>query len=124
MVRDAAASTVHPLRAAPTVRTLLTGGVVAGPLFLIVALIQAAPRPGFDWVRHPLSLLSLGNFGWVQIANFVLTGVLFIGSAAGMVVLALSAVPPRGHFLALWAAAVVGFVWPSAVAARLRARFA
>jgi Protein of unknown function (DUF998) len=70
----------------PATRTsrLLACGIVAGPLFLTVGLAQAVTRDGYDLGRHPLSLLSLGDLGWVQIANFVLTGLLFIACAAGM----------------------------------------
>jgi hypothetical protein len=63
---------------------LLACGIVAAPLFLAVWLIQALTRDGFDPTYHPLSLLSLGELGWVQIANFVLTGLLYLGCAAGM----------------------------------------
>ena len=218
MLREAAVSDIQPSQEASNTRPLLTAGVVAGPLFLIVVLIHAAARPGFDWIRHPLSLLSLGDYGWVQIANFVVSGILFIATASGMrrvlhsgrgarwapllvgafgvaliaggvfvadpafgfppgtpegrpdhlswhgivhaiapavgflaliaacfvmgrrfatsgergwarysyatgaVVLGLSAVPPSENFVALWAAAVVGFVWPSLVAAKLMSR--
>jgi hypothetical protein len=66
------------------VEVLLRCGVVAGPLFIAVAFAQALMRSGFDFARHPLSLLTLGGFGWVQILNFVVVGVLFIASAFGM----------------------------------------
>ena len=33
---------------------------------------------------HPLSLLSLGDLGWIQIANFVVTGLLVTACAIGM----------------------------------------
>jgi hypothetical protein len=71
---------------APTTQTtrLLVCGIVAGPLFLAVGLIQAFTRAGFDLGRHPLSLLSLGDLGWIQITNFVVTGVLFVACAVGM----------------------------------------
>jgi hypothetical protein len=59
-------------------------GVVAGPLFVAVVFAQAALREGFEPSRHPLSLLSLGDLGWIQIANFVLAGVLFVLAAVGM----------------------------------------
>lgn len=59
-------------------------GMIAGPLFIVVALVQALTREGFDLVRHPVSLLSLGDLGWVQIANFVLSGLLFIALAVGL----------------------------------------
>jgi hypothetical protein len=65
-------------------RTLLTCGVFAGPLFVVVALLQAFTRDGFDPKRHPISLLSLGDLGWIQIANFVIAGLLFIACAAAM----------------------------------------
>ena len=65
-------------------RTLLACGAVAGPLFITVALIQAFTRSGFDPIRHPLSLLSVGDLGWIQITNFVVAGLLFVASAAGM----------------------------------------
>src|SRR5262245_29725081 len=66
-----------------TTRTLLLGGVVAGPLYLAAGLIQALTRDGFDLARHPLSVLANGPGGFVQTANFVLAGALVIASAVG-----------------------------------------
>lgn len=63
---------------------LITAGMIAGPFFIILSLLQAFSREGFDWIRHPASLLSLGDLGWIQIAVFVLSGLLFIASAAGL----------------------------------------
>jgi hypothetical protein len=65
-------------------RTLLGGGAAASPIFIAVAMVQAATRTGFDPVEHPLSLLSVGDLGWIQIANFVLSGLLFLAAAVGM----------------------------------------
>jgi hypothetical membrane protein len=65
-------------------RALLACGLVAGPLFVVVALIQVLTREGFDLSRHPLSLLSLGELGWIQITNFVVTGVLSVAFAIGL----------------------------------------
>jgi hypothetical protein len=65
-------------------RRLLVGGAAAGPLFLAVALGQALTRDGFDLGRHPLSLLSVGDHGWIQIANFVVAGALTLGLAVGL----------------------------------------
>ncbi len=73
-----------PASAATRTARLLACGIVAGPLFLTAGLTQAFIRDGFDLSRHPLSLLSLGDLGWVQIANFVVTGALFIACAVGM----------------------------------------
>jgi Protein of unknown function (DUF998) len=66
-----------------TTPILLACGAVAGPLFVGVALLQVLTRDGFDLSRHPLSLLSLGDLGWVQIANFVVSGMLAIAFAVG-----------------------------------------
>jgi len=65
-------------------RSLLAAGSLAGPLFLVTAGIQAGVRDGFDISRHPLSALSVGAHGWVQIANFVVTGLLVVAAAAGL----------------------------------------
>ena len=64
-------------------RALVTAGALAGPLFVVVGLVQVVTREGFDLTRHPLSLLSLGDRGWVQIANFVIAGVLMLAFAVG-----------------------------------------
>jgi Protein of unknown function (DUF998) len=63
---------------------LLACGIVAGPLFLVVSLVQACTRKGFDLARHPISLLSLGDLGWLQITNFVVTGILYLACAIGL----------------------------------------
>jgi hypothetical protein len=63
---------------------LLSAGYVAGPFFIVLSLVQALTRQGFDWIRHPASLLSLGDLGFIQIANFVITGLLFIACAIGL----------------------------------------
>nr|BFE82757.1 hypothetical protein GCM10020093_053580 [Planobispora longispora] len=68
----------------PGTARLLDCGVAAGPLFLAVWAVQAVTRDGYDPTRHPLSLLSLGELGWVQIVNFVLCGALLLAAAAGL----------------------------------------
>src|SRR3979411_644234 len=65
-------------------RALLWCGVLAGPLFTVVGLIQAFTRPGFDLRRHALSVLENGDLGWIQISSFILTGLLFVAGAFGM----------------------------------------
>jgi hypothetical protein len=67
-----------------TTRLLLASGAVAGPLFVLLAAVQVATRDGFDLRRHPLSLLSLGDLGWIQISNFIASGLLTLAFAAGM----------------------------------------
>jgi Protein of unknown function (DUF998) len=65
-------------------RQLLLCGAVAGPLFVVVGLIQAFTIRGFDLTHHYLSLLSAGDLGWIQIANFVISGLLTIAAAVGV----------------------------------------
>jgi uncharacterized protein DUF998 len=70
-------------RGASVTRVLLGCGAVAGPFYLAVGLMQALLRDGFDLRRHPLSLLANGPGGWVQTANFVLTGLMVLAAAVG-----------------------------------------
>ncbi len=79
-----APQTVAPALRATQTQRLLACGIVAGPLFLAVGMLAAYTREGFDLSRHPLSLLSLGDRGWIQIANFIVTGALLIACALGM----------------------------------------
>ena len=65
-------------------KALLAGGVVAGPLYMGIGVIEILIRPGFDITRHELSLMSIGDLGWIQIASFLVTGLLVLGGAVGM----------------------------------------
>ncbi|MFD1494060.1 MULTISPECIES: DUF998 domain-containing protein [Microbacterium] len=64
--------TVHTLPR--STRPLLLAGAFAGPLFYLSAIVQMLMRPGFDIRIHPLSQLSTGDLGWIQILTFVLAG--------------------------------------------------
>lgn len=82
-------TTHHPAPALGRNRTLatdplLTAGVAAGPVLGLTWLLQGLVRDGYDFSRHPMSLLALGEGGWVQIANFGVTGGLMLGCAAGL----------------------------------------
>ncbi|WAL66402.1 DUF998 domain-containing protein [Amycolatopsis cynarae] len=68
----------------PATPTRLTCLAVAAPLWTTVSLAQAAGREGFDLTRHPLSALSNGSLGWLQIANFVIAGMLTVFGATGL----------------------------------------
>jgi len=65
-------------------RSLLLGGILAGPFYVLVGLVQILIRPGFDIRRHALSLMSNGDLGWIQIGNFIITGCLVTGTAVGL----------------------------------------
>ncbi|MBM7494097.1 hypothetical protein JOD64_005319 [Micromonospora luteifusca] len=65
-------------------RRLLLAGMALGPLFLLIWAVQAFTREGFRPGYHPMSLLSLGELGWIQILNFVICGLLHIVFAVGL----------------------------------------
>jgi hypothetical protein len=71
-------------RPASVTRWLLRCGLVAGPAFVIVFSVDGATRPGYRPLRHPVSSLSLGPRGWVQVTNFAVTGALYLAAAAGL----------------------------------------
>jgi hypothetical membrane protein len=64
-------------------KSLLGWGVVAGPFYLVVGLVQALLVPGFDLSRHALSLLLVGPLGWIQALNLVLSGLMVLAAALG-----------------------------------------
>jgi hypothetical membrane protein len=65
-------------------RALLGCGIVAGPLYMIVGAVQVLTRPGFDVRYNMLSQMSLGDQGWIQVANFVASGLLVLAGAVGI----------------------------------------
>jgi hypothetical protein len=65
-------------------RSLLGYGALAGPFFVTISLAQAFSRAGFDPLRHPWSVLSNGDLGWLQITNFILTGLMVVAAAVGI----------------------------------------
>src|SRR5215217_3055624 len=73
----------HCSPAARVTRSLLGYGVIAGPFYVAVSLVQALVRDGFDLSRHEWSLLANGSWGWIQMANLVLTGLMVIAAAVG-----------------------------------------
>jgi hypothetical protein len=68
----------------PTTALLLTAGLLAGPIYIVVGLAEAVLRPGFDLSRHSLSLLANGDFGWIHSAMMVVTGLLTVGASLGL----------------------------------------
>jgi hypothetical protein len=62
----------------------LWAGVAAPILFTTVYLIEGATRLGYDPLRHQVSLLSLGDRGWVQTLSFLVTGALMLVFAIGL----------------------------------------
>ena len=53
-------------------------------MFVTGFLAEGAARDGYRPLRHPVSSLALGPGGWVQAANFAVTGILILAAAAGL----------------------------------------
>jgi hypothetical membrane protein len=85
-------------------RILLFCGVIGPLLFIVVFLIEGATRTNYDPLRQPVSSLSIGNYGWIQAANFIITGLLVIPFAIG---LRFVLHPGRGS---LWGCLLIGLV--------------
>ena len=65
-------------------RLLITGGAIGPLLFVIVLLIEGATRSGYSAWHNYGSSLSLSDQGWMQIANFLVCGLLVLGFAVGL----------------------------------------
>ncbi|MFF0312825.1 DUF998 domain-containing protein [Streptosporangium sp. NPDC004379] len=65
-------------------RSLLGCGVIAGPVYVATSLTQALTRDGFDLTRHAWSMLANGDLGWIQVTNFLATGLMIVACAAGL----------------------------------------
>lgn len=65
-------------------RRPLLCGAAAGPIYILLGTVQILVRDGFDMRRHALSHLANGELGWIQTANFVLTGALVLAGAVGV----------------------------------------
>lgn len=55
---------------------LLTAGAAGPVLFVLTYLVNGAVQPDYDSTHDTISTLSLAPHGWIQIANFVVYGVL------------------------------------------------
>lgn len=64
--------------------TSLLVGMATAVVFVAVLLVEGARRPGYDPAYHTGSELSLGDRGWIQIANFLQMGVGMLAFAVGV----------------------------------------
>jgi hypothetical protein len=85
-------------------KVLLACGTIGPPLFILAFLIEGATRSDYNPLRHPVSSLSIGEFGWIQAANFIITGMLFLFFAIGLRRVLQSSI---GEF---WGALLIGLV--------------
>lgn len=65
-------------------KTLLICGAIGCPLFVIAFLIEGAARADYNSLRYPISSLSIGDTGWMQRANFIITGSLLLAFSIGL----------------------------------------
>jgi len=65
-------------------RTLLWAGILGPIAFTVTFVVLGATRAGYDPVRHFVSLLSLGEGGWMQAANFVTSGTMIAAFGVGL----------------------------------------
>jgi hypothetical membrane protein len=59
-------------------------GIVSAPLFIAAFSAIGATRPGYDWRGEPVSSLGIGEEGWRQQTNFIVTGGLYLLAALGL----------------------------------------
>ena len=59
-------------------RLAVWAGILAPALFVTTFMLEGWLRPGYQPLSTFVSALSLGPRGWIQIANFIIFGVLFL----------------------------------------------
>jgi hypothetical protein len=59
-------------------------GMIGSVLFFAIFMVEGWLRPGYSAREMFVSELSLGLRGWIQIANFVVSGLLFLVFARGV----------------------------------------
>jgi hypothetical protein len=67
-----------------TTRLLIACGAIGPLLFILVFLLEGATRPGYSAWHNFVSSLSLSDQGWMQIANFLVCGLLSLCFAVGL----------------------------------------
>jgi hypothetical protein len=65
-------------------RVLMACGAIGPLLNIFVLLILGVTRPGYNAWQIPDSSLELGEGGWMQITNYLVTGALVLGFAIGL----------------------------------------
>src|SRR3981189_2080610 len=82
-LEDAVTTTDCPPLPVRITKSLLGYGVIAGPIYVLAVAGQMVTRDGFDPTRHAASQLANGEWGWIQIATFVVTGAMTVAAGAG-----------------------------------------
>lgn len=63
---------------------LLMSGALSCCVFIVVFLLDGWTRPGYSSARHTISALALGRRGWIQTANFIVSGTGLIAGGLGV----------------------------------------
>jgi hypothetical protein len=85
-------------------KILLASGAIGCWLFVLASIIEGSIHIDYDPIRHPVSSLALGKFGWLQVINFIVLGLLILGFAVG---LRRSLRPSKDSF---WGSVLMGLV--------------
>jgi hypothetical protein len=65
-------------------KALLLCGTIACPLFMLAVILEGAIRTDYSSFRYPLSSLSIGDLGWMQMSNFIVAGILLFVFSIGL----------------------------------------
>jgi hypothetical membrane protein len=65
-------------------KLLLWCGTLGSLLFILVFWIEGILRDHYSALRYPISSLSIGDSGWIQVTSFIVTGSLFAAFAIGL----------------------------------------
>ena len=92
---------------------LLLCGALAGPFFTIVWFMAGMNRANYDPMRYAISSLSVGEFGWIQITNFLITGSLLLAFSVALRQIL------RGPSGSVWGPVLIGLVGVGLIGAGL-----
>ena len=67
-----------------TARVRLAAGIIAAPVFTALFSLATWLKRDYEWLRYPISSLSIGRDGWLQTTNFLITGALVATCGLGM----------------------------------------
>jgi hypothetical membrane protein len=81
-------------------------GAVGAALFVVVFLVDGRVHQGYDPIRDTVSELAIGPGGWIQVASFIVTGLLMIAFATTL----------RRALQSTWAAVLIGLYGAGLVA--------
>jgi hypothetical membrane protein len=79
-------------------RFLRACGAIGAALFVVVFLVDGSVHAGYDPIRDTVSELAIGPGGWIQVASFIVTGLLMIAFATTL----------RQALDSTWAAILIG----------------